>query len=238
MLVHKIMQKTLLALFLAVSSIGHAANIFSFTFDNDLQGWGGSRSGAPATPAWQSSNGNPGGYYSLSDNFFSGGTNSGTAQASTAISLAGATPASVLSLDVRVSDLVNISSYNLTAYLTGYDTHTGAFAWTSSTFASPLSVWQTLSVPITTLSCSPAPGSCGAFSEVTGLWIDLAFSGLNNNNPASISLDLDNVILATNTPEPAIAGLIGAGLIAMAIPCLRKSRSSHIQSVELKRNTP
>jgi len=56
-----------------------------------------------------------------------------------------------------------------------------------------------------------------SLSAITGLWIDLAFSGQNNNSPASVSLDLDNVTLATNTPEPSLIGMIGAGLSALGI---------------------
>ncbi|MBV8829925.1 MAG: hypothetical protein JO108_11930 [Acidobacteriaceae bacterium] len=208
------MHKCLLILILAICPVTCAANFLSFTFDTDLQGWMGSDSGAPASPVWQEVGGNPGGYYSLSDTYFSEGTNSGVAQAWTHVDAGSLTLLSWLSLDVRVSNPINAAGYSLTAYLTGYDPATGAFAWSSGTLPTPTSGWQTISAPLNAFGCVANQGNCGSFSEINSLWIDLTFSGQDNSSPASVSLDLDNVTLTTNTPEPSLTAIVGAVLIA------------------------
>jgi len=220
------MHRTLLLSLLLASSLAQAATVFSFGFDSGLQGWTGATSGTPLNPVWQASGGNPGGYYTVYDNTFREGTNYGVIQASTVLSnLPAYVPTSTLSFDVRASNPFNITGLSLAAIWSGRDSQTGQFSFSSYISTEPNAVWQTITIPLSSFTCDQSSTfPCASWSEIANLNIDLTYSGLTGNAPASVSLDLDNVTLTSGIPEPSGAPLSLLGIAVMSFVAWQRKR--------------
>ncbi|MFP4055184.1 MAG: laminin B domain-containing protein [Phycisphaerae bacterium] len=182
------------------------------TFGTDDEGWTitGDAQGGGATPTWESSGGNPGGYISATDDV-QGGTWYFNAPAAFHGDFSSAYGTS-LTFDLRQSS-TSSQFNNVDVYLRG-----GGLDLTFDTASNPGTDWTGYSLLLTESGGWQLSGSAptqAEFQQVLGDVTDLQIRG--EYVSGSDVGDLDNVVFL---PEPATMVLLGIGGLAM----LRRSR--------------
>ena len=182
------------------------------TFDTDDEGWTitGDAQGGGASPTWESSGGNPGGYISATDDV-QGGTWYFKAPAAFHGDFSSAYGTN-LTFDLRQSR-TSSQFDNVDVYLSG-----GGLDLTFDTAYNPGTEWTGYNLLLTEVGgwqLSGSPPTQAEFQQVLGDVTDLQIRG--EYVSGSDVGDLDNVVLV---PEPATMVLLGVGGLAV----LKRSR--------------